>query len=89
MSRPWGINTIGDLYRPGVQAGLPDGRWVVAVPEPTDIGRFRAAWWVLTGRAYAFLWPQSGDLEMIFSRLAPKRHTISGSDAADDDENST
>ena len=70
MDRPWGIHTIADLYHPGVQAGLPDGRWVAAVPEPTDMGRFRAAWWVLTGRAYAFLWPAPGDLEDILNALS-------------------
>lgn len=68
---PWGINTIGSPYHPDVHAGLPDGRYVHAVCEPHDIGRFRAAWWVLTGRAYAFLWPKAGELEGIWQRLNP------------------
>lgn len=68
---PWGINTIGSPYHPDVHAGLPDGRWVHAVCEPHDMGRLRAAWWVLTGRAYAFLWPYAGELEGIFQRLNP------------------
>lgn len=66
MQRPWGIEAISNIYHPGTQAGLPDGRWVaaVAVPYPTNIyERVRAAWWVLTGRAVAFVWPKAGDLE--------------------------
>lgn len=68
---PWGIHRIGDLYHPDVQAGLPDGRYVAAVCEPYDGNRFRAAWWVLTGKAYAFLWPKAGDLENIGLRRNP------------------
>ncbi len=39
-------------------AGLPDGRWVAARPEPFyAIGRrWRAAWLVFTGRADAIVW---------------------------------
>lgn len=68
---PWGINRIGSPYHPDCHAGLPDGRYVLAVCEPHDMGRFRAAWWVLTGRAYAFLWPRPGDLEAIWKRDRP------------------
>lgn len=68
---PWGINTIGSPYHPDCHAGLPDGRYVHAVCEPHDMGRFRAAWWVLTGRAYAFLWPKAGELEGIWQRINP------------------
>lgn len=63
MGLPFYIHTIRRLYDRHVQAGLPDGRWVYAVPEPYDAGRIQAAWWVLTGRAYAFAWPKAGDLE--------------------------
>jgi hypothetical protein len=66
MRRPWGIQAIGDMYSGGVGAGLPDGRWVAAVAEPyasNVLERVRAAWWVLTGRAVAFVWPKPGDLE--------------------------
>lgn len=60
---PWYIHTIERLYgRPHVRARLPDGTFL-AVPEPYTAGRIRAAWWVLTGRAYAFVWPKPGDLE--------------------------
>lgn len=60
---PWYIHTINRIYHPNAQAGLRDGRWVCAVAEPYTAGRLLAAWWVLTGRAYAFAWPKAGDLE--------------------------
>lgn len=76
MKRPWGIQAISDAYGPGVQAGLPDGRWVIAVAEPywtNPIERMRAAWWVLTGRAVAFVWPKAGDLESALGWDTPQR----------------
>lgn len=60
---PWYIHTIGRLYDPSVRAGLPDGTWPLAIPEPYTAGRLLAAWWVLTGKAYAFKWPEPGELE--------------------------
>lgn len=63
ISAPWGIHCIGDMYAPNVSAGLPDGSYVRAVAMPYEGNRLRAAWWVLTGRAYAFIWPDAGDLE--------------------------
>lgn len=71
MNRPWGVHCIGDIYHPDVQAGLPDGRYVAAVAEPYSANRLQAAWWVLTGRAYAFQWPKAGDIEDIFHRRKP------------------
>jgi len=66
MKRPFGVHCIGDIYAPGVSAS-PDGkRWFAAPAEPYGGNRLRAAWWVLTGRAYAFLWPKAGDLERAF-----------------------
>lgn len=69
--RPWGVEAISAIYHADVQAGLPDGRWVAAVAEPyatNPIERIRAAWWVITGRAVAFVWPKPGDLEAVFKR---------------------
>lgn len=63
MIRPWGVHTIGDIYSANCDAGLPSGRYVKAVALPYTANRFRAAWWVLTGRAFALLWPKAGDLE--------------------------
>ena len=63
---PWSVHRIDSMYSKGVQAGLSDGRIVAAVSEPYTAGRIKAAWWVLTGRAYAVLWPKPGDLERIF-----------------------
>jgi hypothetical protein len=63
---PWFINRIEHIYSPNCQAGLPDGRYVLAVCSPywaLGLDRLRAAWWVLTGRAHAFKWPEPGDLE--------------------------
>lgn len=71
---PWGISRIGCIYHPDVQSGLSDGRWVAAVCEPYPcnwIESIRAAWWVLTGRAHAFIWPEAGDLEAIWTRDNP------------------
>lgn len=65
------IHRIGNCFSgPEVQCGLPDGRWVVAVRVPFYDGLFaRAAnaWAVLTGRAYAFHWPEPEELEAALS----------------------
>lgn len=71
MKRLWYIACIQDFYHPDVRAGLPDGRWPYAVAEPyasNFLERVHAAWWILTGRAHAMLWPKAGDLEGIFHR---------------------
>lgn len=64
---PRGINRLGSMIAPnGDAAHMPDGRWVRAVPEPyptVGVERLRAAWWVLTGRAHAVVWPKAGGLE--------------------------
>lgn len=60
---PLYLHTIRSIYSPHAQTGTRDGRWVCAVAEPYTAGRLMAAWWVLTGKAYAFEWPKPGDLE--------------------------
>lgn len=55
---------IGGIGR--VSAGLPDGRWVVAVPEQFCGGildRVRDAVAVFTGRAVALKWPELGEID--------------------------
>lgn len=58
------IHRLRDLIgSKNVQVGLPNGRYVRAVPEPYTAGKFIAAWAVLTGRAAAVRWPEPGELE--------------------------
>lgn len=65
----WGIHRLADMLgSKNCQAGLPDGRWVRAVPEPYTAGKLRAAWAVFSGNAYAVEWPKAGDLERALDR---------------------
>lgn len=71
---PWGVHLISNIFAgSGVRAGLPDGRWVHAVQEPYHGGRLRAAWWVLTGRAHAVVWPEDGELEQALGNQGASR----------------
>jgi hypothetical protein len=71
---PWGVHTIRDIFgSTGCSAGLPGGRVVRAIPEPYSGNRLVAAWWVLTGRAYALIWPKHGDLEVALDIPERKR----------------
>lgn len=73
-NRPWGVHTIRDVVgSPDCAAGLPDGRLVRAIPEPYRGNYVVAAWWVLLGRAVAFIWPKSGDLETALGYPERKR----------------
>jgi hypothetical protein len=74
-NRPWGVHTIHDMFgnKNEIAAGLPDGRWVAAVTEPYYGNRLVAAWWVLTGRAYAVVWPHAGDIEAALGVPEPKQ----------------
>lgn len=67
IKRPWGIHTIDDMYSSNVQTTDSQGRPVLAVAEPyacNPIQRIRAAWWVLTNRAQAVVWPSAGDIDV-------------------------
>ena len=72
-NRPWGVHTLRDMLgSPSCQAGLPDGRYVRAIPEPFTGNRIVAAWWVFTGRAHAVVWPKSGELEAALGTSTPR-----------------
>lgn len=68
MTKPWSVHAIGQIYTDSCYAQMPDGSYALAVAEPYWGGRLRAAWWVLTGRAYAFQWPKPGELERAIHR---------------------
>lgn len=60
----WGIHRLQDMIgSKSVGAKMPDGRYVRAVPMPYHGARIKAAWAVLTGKAFAVEWPNAGDLE--------------------------
>lgn len=66
--RPWGVNTIGSMVSRDVLCGprQADGEWVMSVPVPyrkNFIESVVAAWWVLTGKAEAVVWPEAGEIE--------------------------
>lgn len=64
--RPWGINSISSMIGTRNAEVHVGTRWFRAVPAPYHtfgVERLRAAWWVLTGRAHAVVWPEAGDLE--------------------------
>lgn len=60
---PWYIHSISSIYDPNCMAQVDGTEYAFAVGEPYTAGRLKAAWWVLTGKAYAFRWPKPGDLE--------------------------
>jgi hypothetical protein len=65
----WGIHRLGDMIAgKGITTQSSPGVWVRAVPLPYTGARIKAAWMVLTGRAYAVQWPEAGDLERALER---------------------
>lgn len=72
-NRPWGIHMLRDvLGNSNCRAGHPTFGEVRSIPLPYTANRWTAAWWVLTGRAYALQWPENGDLEVILGVPVPK-----------------
>lgn len=72
MKPKWYIHRLRDLYAEGCHAEIRVERqgkvysgWVRAVCVPYTAGSILAAWEVLRGRAFAFEWPQPGDIEKI------------------------
>lgn len=66
---PWGIHRLADMIASKqAQTEAAPGQWVRSVPLPYTGHRLRAAWMVLTGRAYAIQWPEAGELERALSR---------------------
>ena len=82
---PCGIHRMDDMIG-GDNAATQDdlGAWVLAVPLPyygNLVQRLRAAWWVLTDRAYATQWPEPGDLERALGTYrAPKKSSGKATD---------
>lgn len=63
---PWGITRLENMIGDKNTRTLVNGSWPISVPlpyPPTLTERIRAAWWVLTNRAHAVVWPKVGDLE--------------------------
>lgn len=63
------IHRLRNLYNPSVMQSADGRHYVFAVPEPWG-NRIADAWAVLTGRAYAFKWPEPGEVEQAIG-LAP------------------
>lgn len=67
--RPWGVNCLGSMISSNVYTEH-HGRMVHAVPvayHKNWLQAVRAAYWVMTGRAEAVVWPQPGELENALS----------------------
>jgi hypothetical protein len=74
-NKPWGVHTIHQMMQPGTHARNDKGSWgpAVAMPYPGTIqSRIVAAWWVLTGKAEAIVWPEVGDLHAAIGVSQPK-----------------
>lgn len=64
---PWGVHVLASMIGfENTTVTLDNGAVYRAVPLPYPcnwLQRIEAAWWVLTGRAEAVVWPDAGDLE--------------------------
>lgn len=63
QNMPRCIHRVSDMVSFDVSTQDSLGVWVWAVAHPYCWRRWKAAWYVLTGRAYAIQWPDPGDLE--------------------------
>lgn len=65
-NRPFVIHHMFDVWSNGCSVQDGTGNWCSAVcaPYPANIfDKIVACWWILTGRAHAFVWPEVGQLE--------------------------
>jgi hypothetical protein len=64
MKLPFGVHTIASMYDNSCWSSTEEECiYARAVALPYDGNRLVAAWWVLTGKAYALKWPEVGDIE--------------------------
>ena len=70
--RPWGVHSIHSMVAPGNQSKLSSGLWGWSVAMPYTGNRIVAAWWVLTGRAYAIVWPTHDEFNAALGAPEPK-----------------
>lgn len=61
----WGIHRLSDMIGRGDVSTTVKGLEGLfrAVPAPYHGNKIKAAWAVLTGKAYAVRWPEAGELE--------------------------
>lgn len=67
-NRPNSVHTVSEMFSDRDTEMEVEGKWVRAIARPYPSNRLMAAWWVLTGRAEAVVWPSAGDLEKIVSK---------------------
>lgn len=71
MSRPWGINALANMISgPGLESSRDGVLWERAVPVPYRKNwreTIRAAWWVVTGKAEAVVWPDAGEYDRLIA----------------------
>lgn len=67
------IHTLANIYDKYVTTEV-NGKIVKKVAEPYSGRSFRAAWAVLTGKAYAIRWPKDGELEKLLWQKSEERY---------------
>lgn len=69
MNIPYGVNRMGNMISSNAYT-KHNSVMVRSVPTPyrkNMVETVRAAWWVLTGKAEAVVWPKPGELESSLS----------------------